>query len=250
MKALWLDLAKKELGVSETPGSDNNPKILKYFQEAGHPEVKTEGEAWCAAFVGSMLHRAGIKPSGSLMARSYLKWGKATTVQPGAVAVFWRGSPAASTGHVGFLISATSSEVTIIGGNQGAHGVVSIESFPRARLLGIRWPTEEQQVNPLSIVQNIISPAANAAAGLVIGKTAASANLTSIIAHAVIFALGATGFGQDGIHTLAALIGGIGTVASALGHLHLVGSTDVNTLTAFGQFMTDEAKALTEQDPA
>lgn len=133
----WLDLAKKELGDRE--GRDE-AKILAFFKDAGHPEIDSSQTAWCAAFTGAMLKRAGIAPSGSLMARSYLKWGVATTAKPGAVVILWRGSRASSTGHVGFVISSTSSTVTMLGGNQGAAGVVSTETVPKSRILGYRWP--------------------------------------------------------------------------------------------------------------
>jgi len=133
----WLDLAKKELGDHE--GRDD-AKILAFFEDAGHPEIGSSSTAWCAAFVGAMLKRAGVKPSGSLMARSYLRWGVATPCKLGAVAVLWRGSPSASTGHVGFLISSTPSRITILGGNQGSAGTVSTETFPKSRVLGYRWP--------------------------------------------------------------------------------------------------------------
>lgn len=137
----WLDLARKELGDKE--GRDDK-KILKFFQDAGHSEINSSQTSWCAAFVGALLRRSGVTPSGSLMARSYMKWGVATTVRTGAIAVLWRGSRTAATGHVGFVLSSTPSTVTILGGNQGAVGMVSVETFPRNRLLGFRWPKQEK----------------------------------------------------------------------------------------------------------
>jgi uncharacterized protein (TIGR02594 family) len=134
---IWLDLARKELGVRE--GRDEG-EILQFFKDAGHQEIESSETSWCAAFVGAMLHRAGIAPSGSLMARSYLKWGNLSMGKLGAITVLWRGSRAASTGHIGFLLSSTPDSVTLLGGNQGAAGVVSCETFSKSRILGYRWP--------------------------------------------------------------------------------------------------------------
>jgi len=94
--------------------------------------------AWCAAFVGACLERAGIVGTRSLMARSYLAWGQATTEpRTGAIAVLSRGSDP-SLGHVGFLVGLTASDVILLGGNQG--DAVSVQAFPRSRLLDLRWP--------------------------------------------------------------------------------------------------------------
>ena len=39
----WLTLAWADLGVLEAPGSDNNPKVVRYYADAGHPGVRGEG---------------------------------------------------------------------------------------------------------------------------------------------------------------------------------------------------------------
>ena len=70
----WYELALSERGVKEGPGEADNPVVRAYYKDAGHPEVKHDSVPWCAAFVGAMLTRSGIKPSGSLAARSYLAW--------------------------------------------------------------------------------------------------------------------------------------------------------------------------------
>ena len=84
----WLTLAWADLGVLEAPGSDNNPKVVRYYADAGHPGVRGDDVAWCAAFVGACLERAGVGGTRSLMARSYLSWGEALEEpRTGAVAV-------------------------------------------------------------------------------------------------------------------------------------------------------------------
>jgi uncharacterized protein (TIGR02594 family) len=134
----WLILARENLGQHEISGGKDNPTILQFYKDAGHPEVQHEDTAWCAAFVGAMLKRAGVTPSGSLLARSYLKWGvKLSVPKVGCIAVLWRGSPTASTGHVGFYVGENGDHVKLLGGNQGDG--VSIASFPKARVLSYRW---------------------------------------------------------------------------------------------------------------
>ena len=68
--------AHKQIGIWEWAGSENNPLVLAMFAEAGHSEIKQNAVPWCAAFVGSVLLRAGGKVTGSLLARSYLDWGQ------------------------------------------------------------------------------------------------------------------------------------------------------------------------------
>ena len=68
--------AQKQVGIWEWAGSENNPLVLAMFTEAGHSDIKQDAVPWCAAFVGSVLLRAGTKGTGSLLARSYLDWGQ------------------------------------------------------------------------------------------------------------------------------------------------------------------------------
>lgn len=96
--------------------------------------------AWCDAFAGACLERAGHASTRSLLARSYLRWGEALDEgRFGAVAVLSRGSDPAA-GHVGFLLGETQAHVVLLGGNQG--DAVSVAAFPKTRLLGLRWPKE------------------------------------------------------------------------------------------------------------
>jgi len=141
MEPAWLKLAKAEIGTKEAPGGADNPRVLQYYADAGHPEVKHDAVAWCAAALASWLKRSGIQPSGSLMAKSYLAFGEGLTApKVGCIAVLWRGSPTADTGHVGFVTGFTSTEIHLLGGNQKTNGEVCIETFPRARVLAYRWP--------------------------------------------------------------------------------------------------------------
>lgn len=137
--APWLDLAHEHIGVKEWAElGSNNPQVIEYYREAGVPQQNDE-VPWCAAFVGAILRRAGYEGTRSLMARSYLKWGR-TLKQPvrGCVVVLTRG--AAPSGHVAFVDTWTPTVLRCIGGNQG--NAVSIANYPRSQVLGFRWPVE------------------------------------------------------------------------------------------------------------
>lgn len=134
----WLAHAWSLLGEREITGAGDNARILALYRDAGHPEIRHDETAWCAAFAGACLERARIRSTRSLMARSYLAWGQPIgEARLGAVTVLSRGEDRA-LGHVGFLVGATDASVVLLGGNQG--DAVSVAAFPRARLLGFRWP--------------------------------------------------------------------------------------------------------------
>jgi uncharacterized protein (TIGR02594 family) len=136
----WLAAAWRELGQKEIAGASDNGRIAAYFREAGHPHVYDDETPWCAAFTGAMLERAGHRSTRSLRARSYLNWGVALEVaKTGAVAVLSRGRDPA-LGHVGFVVGLTDDAVVLLGGNQS--NAVTVQRFPRSRLLGLRWPGE------------------------------------------------------------------------------------------------------------
>lgn len=138
---LWLELARGQVGVKEIPGNKHNPTVVQYFAEASHAEIRDDETPWCAAFVGAMLHRAGIKPSGSLMARSYLRYGdelKKPIV--GAIAIFPRaGSP--GSGHVTFVddVSEDGKTFSGLGGNQ--RNSVCRVTYRTSEALGFRYPS-------------------------------------------------------------------------------------------------------------
>ncbi len=137
----WMAEAWRELGQSELPGAAHNPRIVAMFDELGHPDQGDE-TAWCAAFVGACLERAGVSSTRSLRARSYLEWGTPTdTPAAGAIVVLSRGSDPA-LGHVGFLVGMTTTHVLVLGGNQS--NAVTVTPFDRGLVLGFRTPAAQQ----------------------------------------------------------------------------------------------------------
>jgi uncharacterized protein (TIGR02594 family) len=136
----WLTLARADLGIVEDIGKGSNPAVVRYFADAGFPGVKDDAVAWCAAFVGAELQRAGHKPSGSLAARSYERWGVGLAKPVlGCVATKRRGN-SAWQGHVGFVVGADEKHIILLGGNQNDR--VSIASFPRDQFTSYRWPSD------------------------------------------------------------------------------------------------------------
>ena len=133
------DLAKAEVGTVEWAKGDN-PKVVAYFKDSGNPGVMDDETAWCAAFVGAMLRRAGVKSTGALNARSYLDWGTPVdrkNAQPGDVVIFKRGS-SSWQGHVAFFVKDRGALIDVLGGNQS--NAVNIKGYHSAALLGIRRP--------------------------------------------------------------------------------------------------------------
>lgn len=146
------ELAKSEVGTMEW-AEGSNPKVVAYYRDAGFPEVKDDAVAWCAAFVGAMIKRAGGKPSGSLAARSYLKWGKPVALldaKPGDIVVFRRGN-STWQGHVGFFVSHKAGLIQVLGGNQ--RDAVNIAGQPVAKLLGVVRGNFVDQKQPYSAPQ-------------------------------------------------------------------------------------------------
>lgn len=117
--ALILEAAGRHLGTQEWPGAASNPAVEVFFARAGHPGL-TDDVPWCAAFVAAVLAECGLPHSGSLMARSYARWGRDVAlaeVMPGDIAVLRRGAPPA--GHVGFVVRMEGDRLLLRGGNQG-----------------------------------------------------------------------------------------------------------------------------------
>lgn len=131
----WITHARSFIGLAEGPDAQDNPKVVAFYAKAGHPEVKHDAVPWCAAFVGGVLHDVGIKPTGTLWALDYAKWGqKLKDPAIGAIATKKRNGG----GHVFFVVGYDSTYVAALGGNQGDK--VCIERIPRALINSYSWP--------------------------------------------------------------------------------------------------------------
>ena len=148
------DLAERFVGVSEIPGSQDNPQLLAMLRLDGswpeHDEVP-----WCSAFTNYVCWLLRLPRSKSLRARSWLTVGRPIELchaRPGFdVVVLSRGSNAPgpevldAPGHVGFfarLDSVRAQHVELLGGNQSDS--VRVSRYPAKRVLGVRRLREEE----------------------------------------------------------------------------------------------------------
>lgn len=132
------DIARSYIGTTEGPGPADNPIIMEMYASVGHDWVEHDRVAWCAAFVGHCLERAGIRSTRKLTARSYLDWGVPVDVadaQQGDIGVIPRGS-SRWQGHVFFIDRIEGQWVWGLGGNQD--DAVNVKRYPVAKLLGVR----------------------------------------------------------------------------------------------------------------
>lgn len=138
-----MEVAWGQVGTAEVPGAVSNPKIINYFKQVGREDITSEATAWCGAFTGFCLREAGIplamEPDDVLLARAYLKQGTPIEVpRYGAIAVFSRDGGEPWWGHVGFVVGWTEHHIELLSGNRA--NSVNVARFPRASLLGLRWP--------------------------------------------------------------------------------------------------------------
>ncbi|WP_295512742.1 TIGR02594 family protein [uncultured Sulfitobacter sp.] len=132
------DIARSYIGTTEGPGPEDNPVILEMYASVGHDWVEHDSVAWCAAFVGHCLERAGLRSTRKLTARSYLNWGipiEVADAQQGDIGVIPRGS-SSWQGHVFFIDRIEGPWIWGLGGNQ--NDAVNVKRYPVSKLLGVR----------------------------------------------------------------------------------------------------------------
>lgn len=127
-----LQIAQRFLGMNE----HRNKDVLRKFLG-----INPASTPWCAAFVNAVLKEAGIKGTGSNLARSFLKWGVETDrAQIGDIVVFTRAN-SNWQGHVAFYIGMGQGKdgtlyVQTLGGNQSDS--VNVQYYKESNLLGVR----------------------------------------------------------------------------------------------------------------
>jgi uncharacterized protein (TIGR02594 family) len=140
----YLKAAFSVLGLSEIAGEDDEPQILAMYAACGHPEIRRDEIAWCAAYVGWALHRGGLPNTGSLLAISYARYPgrsftRGDTIPRGAICVW----PRIGGNHVNFALADLGDTILCIGGNQGngRGGGVTIAKYAKDRLKVAVLPT-------------------------------------------------------------------------------------------------------------
>ena len=140
------ELAQRFVGTKEVNGTTSNPQVLAMLRlDDTWPD--DDSVPWCSAFTNYIAWLLRLPRSKSLRARSWLLVGEVidlNSAEPGFdVVIFKRGSGAQpgadvidAAGHVGFYAGMDSTKILVLGGNQGDS--VSISSYPKSRLLGVR----------------------------------------------------------------------------------------------------------------
>lgn len=138
---VWLDWALTQIGQKEEP-ENRGPYIQKLVNLA---KCGKQGDPWCAIFVNAALETNEIKGTRSASSQSFRTNSNFVPLPgpaKGALAVFWRQSPTAGIGHVGFYVGEHGSTLYILGGNEQDR--VEIEGLPRNSsnfgLIGYWWP--------------------------------------------------------------------------------------------------------------
>ena len=133
-----MTVAAAELGVSQFPAGQSNPRITEYHF---HTNIRgyDDKASWCSSFANWCLAKVGIKGTGSALARSWLEWGEPIEMpRRGCIAVLYRDDPNSWKGHVGFFLRFDGEYVYLLGGNQLEE--VREHFYPISSVLGYRWP--------------------------------------------------------------------------------------------------------------
>lgn len=139
MSQKYLDIAKQELGVHETPGPAATARIIEYGK---HTTLKPTSDEipWCSDFANFVVDTAGDKGTHSAAARSWLDWGKVlSSPEIGCIVVIDRKDALnPNAAHVTFFVSqdAATGNITCLGGNQS--DCVKCSVYPANKVIGYR----------------------------------------------------------------------------------------------------------------
>lgn len=161
------DQAFLDNGTYEWAGADHNPKVLAYYSKSDHPEIKNDEVPWCAAFVGAKLAEVGLMGTGSLLARSYEKWGKPIDISAarrGDIVVLKRGN-STWQGHVAFFDRVALGKVYLLGGNQDNQ--VNISGYDLGKIVAVRRAKEPRKSRAQSGTIQGVALSAVSGAGVV-----------------------------------------------------------------------------------
>jgi uncharacterized protein (TIGR02594 family) len=140
--------ARKYIGQGEVGGNNRGAFVRSLGGR--------EGDPWCSSFVSQMTKNVGEDVFGYLpMARQWLNKAREAGMvvdepQTGDIAVFSRGNPNSSQGHVGIVDYVTKDKIVTIEGNVGEYPArvkrVVYDKSNMPRLLGyVRTPSVEEQ---------------------------------------------------------------------------------------------------------
>jgi uncharacterized protein (TIGR02594 family) len=134
-----MKVARTYLGVARGT-LHKNPKVIEFYAEAGHPEIKDDHVSYCAAFVGAILKECNLPHTGTLLALDYAKYGQHLT-KPAIGAIFTMHRPGfTGAGHTGFVADFDDTHISSLGGNQGSTHKVCIDRIARSAINSYSWP--------------------------------------------------------------------------------------------------------------
>lgn len=148
----WMNEVAKYMGLNERA---HFQRLFAWLRSDGKSVGDPRQLPWCGDLVETAIKltlrhepftgRVALNP---YLARNWLDFGEDTAPAYGAVAVFWRGSPHGSSGHVGFAIGVDHDRgrIRVRGGNQS--NSVSDTWLDESRLLGLRWPKSWSGTKP------------------------------------------------------------------------------------------------------
>jgi len=123
----------------EIVGKQDNPEIIKMFNEAGfNGDALKDETSWCSVYVNWVAFKHNLPRSKSLTARSWLKVGHKVEDgkhEIGDIVIFSR-PPVSWQGHVGFYMREDKEWIYVLGGNQSNQ--VKFSAYRKNRLLGYR----------------------------------------------------------------------------------------------------------------
>jgi len=135
----WLLEADTYLGSRGMSNNLTNPRHHEFWRLIKYNAISNDEIPWAAAFVGAILESVGVRSSKSGLARSYLRWGKATMAPNlGSIVVFSR----KNVGHIGFAVGRDHTNgIYVLGANQP--DAVTVELFCSKNIVGYRWPNSQ-----------------------------------------------------------------------------------------------------------
>ncbi len=139
------NLTPSKIAAKFVGKNENRDKLTlsRFIRKMTGDDIDPSKTAWCAAWVNAVLGASGIEGTGSLAARSFLKFGtKAEKPGRGDLVVLSRGDPNGWQGHVGFYAGKVTrggkEYIKVLGGNQDDG--VNEKEYLASRVLGYRRP--------------------------------------------------------------------------------------------------------------
>lgn len=125
--APWLDVVLAEKGVAEIKEKGVHNKRIVEYHSTTTLGAKTDEVPWCSSFVNWVMVQSSYKGTNNALAKSWASWGASVDKPfPGVITIIKQKNKNSDTAtdsstgyHVGFFVSKSSSQIRLVGGNQG-----------------------------------------------------------------------------------------------------------------------------------